>query len=180
MVLYEWWQTVKRTADSREGEKSKRTNREGINMTRGRKIRKVTRNMNVLLTPWESTRDTRTGVELDFSQHKAWRTLSLWGGYLNALLYSLHVQSVSKSCQLQLENPFRIQPFLITSTATTLDQATTSSHLDNSKNLHSFLFPISHAPKSPKSVYFPHSSQSEQHLSPDRRGQLLVYCLSPF
>ena len=93
-------------------------------------------------------------------------SISVWGWYLNAILIyplSLRIQSVSKSCQLQLQNPFRIQPSLITSTATTLAQATISSYLDNIKNLLTFLFPILHAPKSPSQSIF-HTAVSQRNI----------------
>lgn len=128
----------------------------------------------------------RTGVELGFSEYKGWRTLHLFGAdtwepSLTSLSLTLHVQPVSKSCQLQLHNTFRIQPFLTTSTATTIAQATMSCHLDNCKNLLTFPFPISHAPSPHRSILHTAVSQGNiYHLT--REGShllLLSYCMSP-
>lgn len=147
-------------------------------MNRGRKP-EVTRNKQKSSSPpGESTRDTRTAVELGFFTAQGLRTLSLFevDTWTPPFLPSLpfHVQSVSKSYQLQLQNPFRIPPFLITSTATTLAQATTSSHLDNSKNLLSPSCSQSHIPpKSPSQSIF-HTAVRETFITWQKRT---VTCL---
>lgn len=106
----------------------------------------------------------RTGVEWGFSQYKWWRTLSgtdNWVPSLTIFSLSLHLQSLSKSCQLQLQNTFRVPPLLITSTAATL-----SNHYQLSPEQQEpphLPIPISHALNSPPLSIF-HTAVSHRNI----------------
>lgn len=130
----------------------------------------------IIIKPPENPQDMRTGVELDFSGYKGWKTD--WGWYLHVLLNSLsltlQVQSVSKSYQLQLQNPFRTQPFLTTSTATMQAWGPLSVLTSTIARASTFLFP-SHMPRSlPQSILHTAVSQSGKHVSPDRTVTCLL------
>lgn len=131
----------------------------------------------IIIKPPENPRDMRTGAEVDFSGYKGWKTLfgaDTCMSSLTPLSLTLQVQSVSKSYQLQLQNPFRTQPFLTTSTATMQARGPLSVLTSTIARTSTFLFP-SHMPRSlPQSILHTVVSQSGKHFSSDRTVTCLL------